>query len=144
MKKLVMTVAILAVFSGMGLAQETYRISVNQFVEHPALDAVLHGFKDYFKDNNIPIDIKVHNAQANMGTANQIAQQRVGEKADLLMAIAPPSAQACAQTLKNAPTNLKRPLLFTAVTDPVAARSAGQPLSSHDGIAKCNDCAHKS
>lgn len=137
MKKLVMAVAILVVFSGIGLAQETYRISVNQFVEHPALDAVLHGFKDYFKDNNIPVGIKVHNAQANMGTVNQIAQQMVGEKADLLMAIATPSAQACAQALKNAPANLKRPLLFTAVTDPVAAglvRNLAHPGGDITGV----------
>ena len=100
---------------------EKYVISVNQFVEHPALDAVLQGMKDYMKDNSLAVDFKVHNAQANMGTANQIAQQMIGEKADLLVAIATPSAQATAQALKRAPEELKRPLLFTAVTDPVAA-----------------------
>ncbi len=100
---------------------EGYVISVNQFVEHPALDAVLRGMKDYMQDNSVAVDFKVHNAQANMGTANQIAQQMIGEKADLLVAIATPSAQATAQALKKAPADLKRPFLFTAVTDPVAA-----------------------
>jgi putative ABC transport system substrate-binding protein len=98
-----------------------YAVSVNQFVEHPALDAVLQGMKDYLKDNSVEVEFKVHNAQANMPTANQIAQQMIGEKADLLVAIATPSAQACAQALKKAPAELKRPLVFTAVTDPVAA-----------------------
>jgi len=98
-----------------------YTVSVNQFVEHPALDAVLLGMKDYLKDNDVQVEFKVHNAQANMGTANQIAQQMVGEKSDLLVAIATPSAQACAQALKKAPADLKRPFVFTAVTDPVAA-----------------------
>ncbi len=98
-----------------------YSVSVNQFVEHPALDAVLQGMKDYLKDNSIEVNFKVHNAQANMSTANQIAQQMIGEQADVLVAIATPSAQACAQALKKAPADLKRPLLFTAVTDPVAA-----------------------
>lgn len=98
-----------------------YTISVNQFVEHPALDAVLQGMKDYLKDNSVDAQFKVHNAQANMGTANQIAQQMIGEKSDLLVAIATPSAQACAQAVKKAPADLKRPFLFTAVTDPVAA-----------------------
>jgi len=32
---------ILALFSGTAVAKETFTISVNQFVEHPALDAVL-------------------------------------------------------------------------------------------------------
>ena len=96
-------------------------ISVNQFVEHPALDAVLKGLQDYLKEKNVPVEYKIHNAQANMGTATQIAQQMVGEKADLLVAIATPSAQACAQALAKAPAEMKRPFLFTAVTDPVSA-----------------------
>lgn len=96
-------------------------ISVNQFVEHPALDAVLKGLQDYLKEHNVEAAFKVHNAQANMGTATQIGQQMIGEKADLLVAIATPSAQASVQALKKAPADLKRPLLFTAVTDPVAA-----------------------
>lgn len=97
------------------------KISVNQFVEHPALDAVLKGFQDYLKEHNIQAEYKVHNAQANMGTASQIGKQMIGEKADLLVAIATPSAQASVQALHKAPADLKRPLLFTAVTDPVAA-----------------------
>lgn len=96
-------------------------ISVNQFVEHPALDAVLKGLQDYLKEKNVAVEYKIHNAQANMGTATQIAQQMVGEKADLLVAIATPSAQACAQALAKAPAEMKRPFLFTAVTDPVSA-----------------------
>lgn len=96
-------------------------ISVSQFVEHPALDAVLKGFQDYLKEKGIAADYNVHNAQANMGTATQIAQQMIGEKADLLVAIATPCAQTCVQALSKAPAELKRPLIFTAVTDPVAA-----------------------
>jgi len=96
-------------------------ISVNQFVEHPALDAVLKGLQDYLEENGVSAEYKVHNAQANMGTATQIGQQMIGEKSDLLVAIATPSAQATAQALSKAPADLKRPMLFTAVTDPVAA-----------------------
>jgi putative ABC transport system substrate-binding protein len=104
-----------------GVSAGTVVISVNQFVEHPALDAVLKGFQDYLKEKNVAVEYKIHNAQANMGTATQIAQQMVGEKADLLVAIATPSAQACAQALAKAPAEMKRPFLFTAVTDPVSA-----------------------
>ena len=104
-----------------GASAGTVVISVNQFVEHPALDAVLKGLQDYLKEKNVTVEYKIHNAQANMGTATQIAQQMVGEKADLLVAIATPSAQACAQALAKAPAEMKRPFLFTAVTDPVSA-----------------------
>ena len=123
MKKLFcMMLAIgLSLAAAVTVSASPYRISVNQFVEHPALDAVYNGMADYLKENSVAAEFKVHNAQANMGTANQIAQQMVGEKPDLMVAIATPSAQACAQALKKAPASLKRPFIFTAVTDPVSA-----------------------
>jgi putative ABC transport system substrate-binding protein len=99
----------------------TYTVSVNQFVEHTALNATLQGMQDYLKDNNVDVKFKVHIAQGNTGIANQIAQQMIGEEPDLMVAIATPCAQACAQALNKAPEKMKRPLVFTAVTDPVAA-----------------------
>jgi putative ABC transport system substrate-binding protein len=96
-------------------------ISVNQFVEHPALDAVLKGFQDDLAENGVDVTFNVHNAQANMATANQIGSQIMGEKPDLILAIATPSSQACAQAMKKAPYMQNTPLLFSAVTDPVAA-----------------------
>jgi len=121
MKKLLMILSASTILLATSAMAASPVISVNQFVEHPALDAVLKGFQDYLKDNGVNAEFKVHNAQANMGTATQIGQQMIGEKSDLLVAIATPSAQATAQALSKAPADLKRPLLFTAVTDPVAA-----------------------
>ena len=121
MKKLMMILSAAAIFMATGALAASPIISVNQFVEHPALDSVLKGLQDYLKDNGVTAEFKVHNAQANMGTATQIGQQMIGEKSDLLVAIATPSAQATAQALSKAPADLKRPMLFTAVTDPVAA-----------------------
>ncbi len=121
MKRSIFFLLLLAVIGVKGVMAQTYTISVNQFVEHPALDAVLKGFKDYLSDNGVEVSYNIHNAQANMGTATQIAKQMIGEKPDLLMAIATPSSQACAQALSKAPDKMKRPFLFTAVTDPVAA-----------------------
>jgi len=120
MKKLLTILCATVLFAAPAFAGPAV-ISVNQFVEHPALDAVLKGVQDYLKDNKVEVEYKVHNAQANMGTATQIGQQMIGEKSDLLIAIATPSAQATAQALSKAPADLKRPLLFTAVTDPVSA-----------------------
>lgn len=96
-------------------------ITVNQFVEHPSLDAVYHGMKDYLQDQKVDVHYIYHTAQANMGTTGQIAKQQIGEKADLIVGIATPSAQACAQAISKAPQELKRPLLFAAITDPVGA-----------------------
>ncbi len=121
MKKYVLVIATAMLFSAHIAMADPYAVSVNQFVEHPALDAVLKGLQDYLQDNGVETEFKIHNAQANMGTATQIGQQMIGEKADLLVAIATPSAQATAQALSKAPAGMKRPFLFTAVTDPVAA-----------------------
>ena len=74
-----------------------------------------------------------------MGTANQIAQQMIGEKADLLVAIATPSAQTCVQALGKAPADLKRPFLFTAVTDPVAAGLVKDLAKPDAGITGVSD-----
>ncbi|MFZ7126805.1 MAG: ABC transporter substrate-binding protein [Desulfobacterales bacterium] len=102
-------------------AADTVRISVSQFVEHPALDAVLKGFQEYLQEQRLPVQYTVHNAQANMAVAGQIAGQIMGEKPDLILAIATPTAQAVAQALRKAPHMRKTPFLFTAITDPVGA-----------------------
>ena len=100
---------------------QSYQISVSQFVEHPALDAVLKGFQDYLAEERVNVVFKVHNAQANMATAGQIGTQIMGEKPDMILAIATPTAQAVAQALKKAPHMKNTPFLFTAITDPVGA-----------------------
>ncbi len=50
MKKLLLLAAVLMSLQSFTAGAAT--ISVNQFVEHPALDAILKGFQDYLKDVN--------------------------------------------------------------------------------------------
>ena len=139
MKKCIMA-ALLGTFIGFqSLAAQGATIAVSQFVEHPALDAVLRGMQDYLKEKKVDVTYSVHNAQANMGMATQIAQQMIGEKADLLVAIATPSAQSCVQALAKAPADLRRPFLFTAVTDPVAAGLVGDLQKPGAGITGVSD-----
>lgn len=98
----------------------TLRIGIIQIVEHPALDAAREGFIEelarlgYIDGNNLKIDYK--NAQGDMNTLNTIAQGFVSDNVDLIFAIATPSAQAAANATKDIP------ILFTAVTDPVATK----------------------
>lgn len=94
---------------------QSYTVSVNQIVEHPALDAVRKGFQDSLEKQGFDVNYNVHIAQGNISTANQIARQILGEKPDLVLGIATPTSQACAQVIK------KIPILITAVTDPVGA-----------------------
>ena len=120
-KRMVCVVLLILTWTAAALGAENYRISVSQFVEHPALDAVLKGFQDYLDEEGIATTYAIHNAQANMATAGQIGTQIMGEQPDLILAIATPTAQAVAQAFKKAPHMKTTPFLFTAITDPVEA-----------------------
>ncbi|MEE8546738.1 MAG: ABC transporter substrate-binding protein [bacterium] len=117
MKKLLALVCVLVMAASLGSPAwaKSYTVSVNQIVEHPALDAVRNGFQEILKEKGYDVKYNVHIAQGNISTANLIARQILGEKPDLVLAIATPTAQACAQVIK------KIPILITAVTDPVDA-----------------------
>jgi putative ABC transport system substrate-binding protein len=121
MKKAIIGALALMLCLAIPVIAAPYRISISQFVEHPALDAVRKGFSDYLAEREIAVIYKVHNAQANMATAGQIASQIMGETPDMIVAIATPTAQAVAQALRKAPHMQQTPFLFTAITDPLAA-----------------------
>ncbi|XPV77791.1 MAG: ABC transporter substrate-binding protein [Desulfovibrio sp.] len=89
--------------------------SISQIVEHPSLDAVQNGFKDRMKELAPTASFNVHIAQGNPATNTQIANQMLGEQPNVVVAITTPSAQAVAQKIKDLP------VVFTAVSDPVAA-----------------------
>lgn len=94
-------------------------LGLTQFVKHPALDAIHQGIVDglaeagYKEGKNLKIDSQ--NAQADMSNTVSIAQKFVGDNKDMVIAIATPSAQAVAKAITD------KPVVFSAVTDPVSA-----------------------
>jgi putative ABC transport system substrate-binding protein len=100
--------------------QKTYKIAISQIVEHPSLDATRQGFLAALKDGGITegtnLKLDYNNAQGDQTNNLSIAQKLASADNDLVFAIATPSAQAVAQQVK------KAPVLFAAVTDPVAAK----------------------
>ncbi len=94
---------------------QSYTVSITQIVEHPSLDAIRQGFQDRMKEAGVNVQYNVHIAQGNQANNIQIANQIKGESPSLILAITTPSAQAVAQKIKD------KPILFTGVTDPVAA-----------------------
>ena len=95
-------------------------IGIAQFAVHPSLDNCREGFikgleLSGFKDGE-NITIEVQNAQADMGLAAQIADNMMAKNADLICAIATPMAVVSANTADG-----KTPVIYTAVSDPVAA-----------------------
>jgi putative ABC transport system substrate-binding protein len=110
---LIALLTLLASFQA-GLAAD-YTVSFNQIVEHPALDSVRQGIKDELDARGLKVRYHDHIAQGNIATANLIAKQILGEQPDVAVGIATPTAQACAQAIKDIP------IVFAAVTDPVGA-----------------------
>ncbi|MEE4242609.1 MAG: ABC transporter substrate-binding protein [Desulfopila sp.] len=96
-------------------------ISISQFVDHPALNDVLKGFQDDLGENNVAPRYKIYNAHGNMATAGQITSQIVSDNPDLIVAIATPTAQACAKIFEKHAHMAGTPMIFTAITDPLAA-----------------------
>lgn len=111
---------------------ENYTIGIAQFAEHPSLDNCREGFIQGLAEAGYTegdtVTFVVQNAQADMGLAQQIAQQLAAE-CDLVCAIATPMAQAAV----NACMDTGKPVIYTAVSDPVAAM-----LADGEGKSKLN------
>lgn len=131
MKKLFRIVLLLAVVCGVlagcqNKEQSKYKVGIIQFAEHGSLDNCREGFikgleeKGLVEGKNLEIDYQ--NAQADMGTVNQIVSSFVSKKVDLIATIATPAAQAA----YNGAEGTDIPVIYTAVTDPVAAQLAGK------------------
>ena len=94
-------------------------VATTAIVEHPALDAVRDGIKQTLNDNGYTGDnlkFTYESAQGKPEIAAQIARKMVGDNPDIIVAIATPSAQATVST------NSSIPVVFSAVTDPIAAK----------------------
>ena len=115
MKKVLLILTAILLVATTAFAGKSYTISVTQIVEHPALDAMRNGVADRLKQKGIDATYNVHIAQGNPATNVQIISQIMGEQPDLVLAIATTGAQAAAQKIHD------RPIVFTGVTDPVAA-----------------------
>lgn len=127
-KKMKMTAAMtlagmmaVAPMTVMAEEEASYTIGIEQFAEHGSLDNCREGFlqglaeEGIVEGENLTVDYK--NAAADMGTAGQISDSFVTSGVDLICGIATPSAQSAF----NAAMDKDIPVIYTAVTDPVAA-----------------------
>lgn len=98
------------------LAQPRERtISVSQFMLHPALDALLKGFRETLQGDGLQVKYHIHIANGDEATNVDITKRIASERPDMVLALSTPSAQACHKHLPGAI------ILFSAVTDPVGA-----------------------
>jgi putative ABC transport system substrate-binding protein len=112
-------------------------IGITQIVSHPALDATVKGFKaalakqGFVAGKNVTYDDQ--NAQGDMATAASIAQKFVSENVNLILSVATPTSQAAAKATQTIP------IVFAAVTDPVAAGLVKDPKAPEGNITGVSD-----
>ena len=98
-----------------------YKIGIAQLGTHDALDAAREGFIDQMEEEGFVegenVDYIIRNAAFDSSNYATIAQYFVSADVDLLFSIATPITQACASAVEG--TDI--PVIFAAVTDPVAA-----------------------
>ena len=110
---------ILGVSCFSAVAEDKPVIGIIQLMEHVALSAAREGFIDALKANGyedgVNITIDYQNGQGETTNLSTIADRFVGEKTDLVLAIATPAAQMMASKTETIP------ILGTAITDYVEA-----------------------
>ena len=112
-------------------------VAVTSIVEHPALDAIKDGVSralteaGYTQDKGLKWQFQT--AQGNTAIAAQIARKFVGDKPDVIVAIATPSAQAVEAATKTIP------VVYSAVTDPVAAQLVPSMAPSGTNVTGVSD-----
>ncbi|MFL1731800.1 ABC transporter substrate-binding protein [Moraxella oculi] len=95
-------------------------VAISAIVEHPSLDdirrGIVAGLADLGYKDGQNLTVNFQSAQGNMATAAQIAKQFASENPDAIVAISTPTAQSLAAATQTIP------LIYTAVSDPVAAK----------------------
>lgn len=118
---------------------ETYTIGISQFAEHGSLDNCREGFIEGLAEAGIVegenLTVSYSNAQADTGTASTISDSFVSQKVDMICAIATPSAASA----YNSCMNTDIPVIYTAVSDPIASGFAREDKSSVGNITGTSD-----
>lgn len=114
----------------------SYTIGIGQFAAHGSLDNCREGFLQGLAEEGIVegqnLTVLYENAQADGGIASQIVTNFVSQKVDLICGIATPMAQSAYGVGKKNDI----PVIYTAVTDPIAAELAntdGTPVGEVTG-----------
>lgn len=94
-----------------------YNVGLLQMVEHPSLDEIRTAIEDQIEARGFGdvIALDYQNGQNDQSTMNTINQKFIANKDDAIVAIATVAAQSAAAATSDIP------IVFSAITDPVAA-----------------------
>ncbi len=104
---------------GSAAENDGYTIGVIQFGSHPSLDNCYQGIENGLMSSEIADKITIDRQDGNFdsATCDTIAKNMASKNYDLIFAIATPAAVSAYSATQNSQT----PVIFTAVSDPVAA-----------------------
>ncbi|WP_372678279.1 ABC transporter substrate-binding protein [Desulfosarcina sp.] len=114
-------------------ASDPVLIGISKIVAHPALDAIERGIQEVVKTQYPDARFDPQNANGEMSTASSIAQKFKSENVTLAVGIATPTAQALVNALKD------RPVIYSAVTDPVGAGLIGSTEKGEKNVTGISD-----
>lgn len=95
--------------------EKEYIIGIIQIADHPSLDAAREGFLEELDKEGVSYKLIDHRAGGDISLIPQLASDLKIKGADLIYTIGTPAAQGVYNIVND------RPILFTAVTDPVGA-----------------------
>lgn len=95
--------------------KKEYIIGVIQIADHPSLDAAREGFLEELDKEGLSYKLIDHRAGGDISLIPQLASDLKIKGADLIYTIGTPAAQGVYNIVND------RPILFTAVTDPIGA-----------------------
>ena len=111
-------------------------IGINQFLQHPMLDAARIGFTErldeLMTEAGRTASYNYQNASANSATATVISNNFINNNVDIIFALTTPSAQSA----RNAAAESGTPIVYGAVTAPEAPTTG---LTGHDHVAGVSD-----
>jgi putative tryptophan/tyrosine transport system substrate-binding protein len=144
MRKLLSALAVAGLVTPAFAADVT--VAVTSIVEHPALNAARDGIKEAleaagYKDGANGFHFVFETAQGKPEIAAQIAKKFVGDGVSVIVPISTPSAQGAVAATKDIP------IVFTAVTDPLAAQLVGslkKPGGNVTGMSDMSPVAEQS
>lgn len=112
-------------------------VGIVQIVEHPSLDTIRESILDQLAEEGFidgeTITVDYQNAQNEQSNLKTICQKFASNHYDLIIAIATPSAQAALGETS------KIPIIFSAVTDPIAAELVDDPSAPGGNITGTSD-----
>ncbi len=145
MKKFVSLLLTLTMMTGLAACSDggsttaddtaAYTVGLLQLVEHPSLDEIRTAIEDEIAAQGYAEEIVLdyQNGQNDQSTMNTITQKFVANGDDAIIAIATVAAQSAAAATSDIP------IIFSAVTDPVAAELVTDPENPDGNISGISD-----